>query len=113
MPQPRPLARTGRLVIVGPTGAGKTTILAPVVDDLHDHYGPVFGVAQTANATRVLERGTGVAATRSKSPLRVGTVRPVLAATADHHARPGPTGVVAFTISIRRVAMGRQRVESY
>ena len=50
------------VVIVGPAGAGKTTMLAAAVDDLHDHHRPVFGVAPTAKAARVLERETGMVA---------------------------------------------------
>jgi ATP-dependent exoDNAse (exonuclease V) alpha subunit len=50
------------VVIVGPAGTGKTTMLAAAVNDLHDHHRPVFGVAPTAKAARVLERETGMIA---------------------------------------------------
>ena len=57
------VAGTERLVIVvGPAGAGKTTMLERAVDDLASWNRPVFGVAPTAKAARVLQRETGVAA---------------------------------------------------
>ncbi len=50
------------VVIVGPAGAGKTTMLRAAVTDL-DRYGrAVFGIAPTAKAARVLERETGMPA---------------------------------------------------
>ena len=42
------------VVIVGPAGAGKTTMLAAAVTDLEAHGRPVFGVAPTAKAAQVL-----------------------------------------------------------
>ncbi len=85
------------VVIVGPAGTGKTTMLAAAVDDLHDHHRPVFGVAPTAKAARVLERETGMAGRhRCQTPPRMGRprrTRPVLAATATRQRwssmRPG------------------------
>ncbi len=57
------VAGTDRLVIVvGPAGAGKTTVLQAGVADLAAHGRPVFGVAPTAKAARVLARETGLAA---------------------------------------------------
>ena len=50
------------VVIVGPAGAGKTTMLAAAVTDLEAHGRPVFGVAPTAKAAQVLERETGMGA---------------------------------------------------
>ncbi len=50
------------VVVVGPAGAGKTTMLERAVDDLASWERPVFGVAPTAKAARVLQRETGVAA---------------------------------------------------
>jgi conjugative relaxase-like TrwC/TraI family protein len=47
-------------VIVGPAGAGKTTMLRAAVDDLGGHRRDVFGLAPTAKAARVLERETGM-----------------------------------------------------
>ena len=47
------------VVIVGPAGTGKTTTLAAAVNDLHRHSRPVFGVAPTAKAAKVLGRETG------------------------------------------------------
>jgi hypothetical protein len=54
------VAGADRLVlVVGPAGAGKTTMLERAVDDLASWQRPVFGVAPTAKAARVLEHGTG------------------------------------------------------
>ena len=51
------------VLIVGPAGAGKTTMLRAAVADLHDvQHRPVFGLAPTAKAARVLERETGMVA---------------------------------------------------
>jgi conjugative relaxase-like TrwC/TraI family protein len=50
------------VVIVGPAGAGKTTMLRAAVSDLRAHGREVFGVAPTAKAARVLERETGMTA---------------------------------------------------
>ena len=47
------------VVVVGPAGAGKTTMLERAVDDLASWDRPVFGVAPTAKAARVLQRETG------------------------------------------------------
>ena len=48
------------VVVVGPAGAGKTTMLRTAVNDLHQQGRGVFGVAPTAKAARVLERETGM-----------------------------------------------------
>ena len=57
------VAGEDRLVlVVGPAGAGKTRMLAAAVNDLHQQHRPVFGVAPTAKAARVLERDTGMRA---------------------------------------------------
>ncbi|MEY4174741.1 MAG: hypothetical protein RI900_1906 [Actinomycetota bacterium] len=48
------------IVIVGPAGTGKTTTLAAAVTDLHRHSRPVFGVAPTAKAAKVLGHETGM-----------------------------------------------------
>ncbi len=50
------------VVIVGPAGAGKTTMLRAAASDLDRHGRAVFGVAPTAKAARVLERETGMPA---------------------------------------------------
>jgi conjugative relaxase-like TrwC/TraI family protein len=48
------------VLVVGPAGAGKTRTLAAAVTALHAQHRPVFGVAPTAKAARVLERDTGM-----------------------------------------------------
>ncbi len=50
------------VVVVGPAGAGKTTMLSRAVQDLHVQRRSVFGVAPTAKAARVLGSETGIAA---------------------------------------------------
>lgn len=55
------VAGSDRLVlVVGPAGAGKTTMLHAAVTDLRGQGRPVFGLAPTAKAARVLETGTGM-----------------------------------------------------
>ncbi|MCX6522418.1 MAG: relaxase domain-containing protein [Actinobacteria bacterium] len=48
------------VVIIGPAGAGKTSMLSAAIDDLHAQGRPVFGIAPTAKAARVLEDETGM-----------------------------------------------------
>ncbi len=48
------------VVIIGPAGAGKTSMLTAAIDDLHAQGRPVFGIAPTAKAARVLETETGM-----------------------------------------------------
>ena len=48
------------VIVVGPAGSGKTTMLARAIDDLEQHGRDVFAVAPTAKAARVLARETGV-----------------------------------------------------
>ncbi|MFN8023910.1 MAG: MobF family relaxase [Acidimicrobiales bacterium] len=48
------------VVIIGPAGAGKTSMLTAAVDDLVMQRRQVFGVAPTARAARVLETETGM-----------------------------------------------------
>jgi conjugative relaxase-like TrwC/TraI family protein len=50
------------VLVVGPAGAGKTAMLARAREDLHRQVAPVFGLAPTAKAARVLERDTGIVA---------------------------------------------------
>ena len=50
------------VVIIGPAGAGKTSMLRAAIDDLHAQGRPVFGIAPTAKAARVLEDETGMRA---------------------------------------------------
>jgi ATP-dependent exoDNAse (exonuclease V) alpha subunit len=49
-------------LIVGPAGTGKTTALAPAVDELHTQGRVVFGVASTAAAAEVLATETAMTA---------------------------------------------------
>ena len=48
------------VLVVGPAGTGKTTMLARASEDLRRHTAPLFGLAPTAKAARVLERDTGM-----------------------------------------------------
>lgn len=48
------------VVIIGPAGAGKTSMLTAAIDDLQAQGRPVFGIAPTAKAARVLETETGI-----------------------------------------------------
>jgi ATP-dependent exoDNAse (exonuclease V) alpha subunit len=50
------------VVIVGPAGTGKTTMLDAAVADMNRHGRRVFGVAPTARAAKVLGRETGMGA---------------------------------------------------
>ena len=50
------------VLVVGPAGTGKTTMLRAAVDDLHAKGRGVFGVSTTAKAARTLERETGMRA---------------------------------------------------
>ena len=60
---PRRWPATTRLVlVVGPAGAGKTRCCAAAVDDLQRQRRPLFGLAPTAKAARILERDTGIVA---------------------------------------------------
>jgi ABC-type multidrug transport system ATPase subunit len=47
-------------LIVGPAGAGKTTMLRAAVNDLDNQQRSVYGVSPTAKAARTLERETGM-----------------------------------------------------
>ncbi|MEZ5280565.1 MAG: MobF family relaxase [Acidimicrobiales bacterium] len=50
------------VLVVGPAGTGKTTALAPAIDQLRAAGRPVFGVAPSAAAADVLATETGVEA---------------------------------------------------
>ncbi|MDQ6696078.1 MAG: AAA family ATPase [Actinomycetota bacterium] len=50
------------VVVVGPAGTGKTTMLSRAVEDLRVQGRAVFGVAPTAKAARVLAAETGIGA---------------------------------------------------
>jgi ATP-dependent exoDNAse (exonuclease V) alpha subunit len=57
------VAGQDRLVlVVGPAGTGKTTMLRRAADDLHRNRRPVFAVAATAKAAKVLRTETGIRA---------------------------------------------------
>ncbi len=48
------------VIVVGPAGTGKTTMLRAAVDDLRAQGRGVYGVSTTAKAARTLERETGM-----------------------------------------------------
>lgn len=50
------------VLVVGPAGAGKTTMLAAATTHLRAHGRMVFGLAPTAKAARTLETATGMSA---------------------------------------------------
>jgi conjugative relaxase-like TrwC/TraI family protein len=57
------VAGEDRLVlVVGPAGTGKTTMLRRAADDLRRNHRPVFAVAPTAKAAKVLRTETGIPA---------------------------------------------------
>jgi ATP-dependent exoDNAse (exonuclease V) alpha subunit len=65
-------------LIVGPAGAGKTTMLRAVGHDFHVHHRPISGLTPTAKAAIVLEQETGI---------HSDTVAKIL-----HEAARGPNG---------------------
>jgi ATP-dependent exoDNAse (exonuclease V) alpha subunit len=79
------VAGSDRLVlVVGPAGAGKTTMLQAGVTDLARHGHEVFGLAPTAKAARVLETETGMALRHGRqTALRMAPPRPGDGAIAD------------------------------
>jgi hypothetical protein len=81
------------VLVVGPAGAGKTRMLAAAVTDLHQQHRPLFGVAPTAKAARVLERDTGTRADTLAKLLHEwhSTDRPLLP---EYQLRPGTTVIV-------------------
>jgi conjugative relaxase-like TrwC/TraI family protein len=88
------VAGEDRLVlVVGPAGAGKTTMLAAAVNDLHAHERAVFGVAPTAKAARVLERDTGMCADTVAKLLHEWQ-RPDRLPLSEYRLRSGTTVVV-------------------
>jgi conjugative relaxase-like TrwC/TraI family protein len=59
----RAVAGTDQVVlVVGPAGAGKTTTLTAAQADLCHQHRPVYGIAPTGKAARVLEAETGIPA---------------------------------------------------
>jgi conjugative relaxase-like TrwC/TraI family protein len=50
------------VLVVGPAGTGKTTMLRRAADDLRHHHRPVFAVAPTAKAAKVLRTETCIPA---------------------------------------------------
>ena len=81
------------VLVVGPAGAGKTRCCPAAVDDLHRQDRPVFGLAPTAKAARVLEQDTGMRGRHRRQaalrmvPARPGTRRPLAAAGWDDGGR--------------------------
>lgn len=54
--------RDALVLVVGPAGTGKTTMLRRAATHLHNQHRPVFGVAPTAKAAKVLRDETGIGA---------------------------------------------------
>ncbi len=63
------------VLVVGPAGTGKTTALAPAVEQLRAEGRPVFGVAPSAAAADVLASETGIAADTIDKPLTEHSLR--------------------------------------
>jgi conjugative relaxase-like TrwC/TraI family protein len=79
------------VLVVGPAGTGKTTALRRAVDDLHHQQRPVFGVAPTAKAAKVLGDETGMPAdTVAKLLHEWRSARPLT----SYRLPPGSTVVV-------------------
>ena len=78
------------VLVVGPAGTGKTTALRRAVDDLHHQQRPVFGVAPTAKAAKVLCDETGMAADTVAKLQHVRSARPLT----SYRLPPGSTVVV-------------------
>ncbi|MDW3216249.1 MAG: MobF family relaxase [Ilumatobacteraceae bacterium] len=88
------VAGTERLVlVVGPAGAGKTTMLRTAADDLTTHGRQVVGFAPTAKAARVLETGTGMACD-TVAKLVYEHTRPDRPPRPDWDLAPGTTVVI-------------------
>ncbi|WP_350170096.1 MobF family relaxase [Ilumatobacter fluminis] len=88
------VAGTERLVlVVGPAGAGKTTMLRAAADDLTGHDRPVVGYAPTAKAARVLETGTGMRCD-TVAKLVYEHTRPERPPRPDWDLAPGTTVVI-------------------
>ena len=77
------------VLIVGPAGTGKTTVLTPAVEQLRADGRAVFGVAPSATAADVLTVQTGVAAdTVDKLLIEHRLNRPPITATTSPSAPP-------------------------
>ena len=81
------------VLVVGPAGAGKTTMLRAAADDLTGHGRPVVGFAPTAKAARVLEAGTGMACDTAAKLVYEHT-RPDRGPRPDWNLPPGTTVVI-------------------
>ncbi len=66
------------MVVIGPAGTGKTTALRPAVESLTAAGRPVFAVAPTATAARLLGEQAGV---------QTDTIDKLLT---EHHRPDGP-----------------------
>ena len=90
----RAVAGDDRLVLaLGPAGTGKTTTLRAAAVDLGRQRRPVFGVAPSAKAARVLERETGVRADTLAKLLHEWQ-QPDRPPGADYRLPPGTTVIV-------------------
>jgi conjugative relaxase-like TrwC/TraI family protein len=79
------------VLVVGPAGAGKTTMLHTAVSDLTQQRRPVFGLAPTAKAARVLQTETG---------LRADTVAKLLHEWHHPDRPPDPTWQLAIGTTV-------------
>ena len=80
------------VLVVGPAGTGKTTMLRRAADDLRRNHRPVFGVAPTAKAAKVLRDETGIPADTVAKLLHEWRHRPArrrLPTATRHHAHRG------------------------
>ncbi len=94
------------VLVVGPAGAGKTTMLQRAADDLVRDCRDLFGLAPTAKAARVLERDTGIAADTVSKLLHEWT-RPDRPPDDDYRLNSGTTVVVDEAGAIGTPALHR------
>jgi conjugative relaxase-like TrwC/TraI family protein len=81
------------VLVVGPAGAGKTTMLRAAVTDLDNQHRTMFGLAPTAKAARVLETETGMPAD-TVAKLVYEWTRPDRAAQPPWNLPPGTTMII-------------------
>lgn len=87
------------VLVVGPAGTGKTTALRRAAEDLARQHRPVFGLAPTAKAAKVLHDETGLPAdtvAKRVSP----TCSPVRNGGASQRLPPFPADLQVNGISV-------------